>query len=227
LGSRWFPSLWALEIKNAPCPRSIGGAWRAFPNSPARGHSCNPRPHAREEADPTAQPRALSASGRRRRREPDADCALRDKMLHEGIEEHAIAGVTVPMYSVPKTVVDLFRYRQSAGKRYKKSPSLNLFRCSNLCHVPIRDSDNDHWLFRDLHVSSVRLAVTVKRVLWPRLRGITLEGLEPLCVAKKSARPPHEPAAPISAIISLSRLIVRHAVPTGKSGGQSEEASTD
>jgi hypothetical protein len=47
-------------------------------------------------------------------------------MLHEGIEEHAIAGVTVPMYSVPKTVVDLFRYRQSAGKRYKKSPGLNL-----------------------------------------------------------------------------------------------------
>jgi len=27
---------------------------------------------------------------------------------------------------VPKTVVDLFRYRQSAGKRYKKSPGLNL-----------------------------------------------------------------------------------------------------
>ena len=47
-------------------------------------------------------------------------------MLHEGIDEHAIAGVPVPIYSVPKTVVDLFRYRQSAGKRYKKSPSLNL-----------------------------------------------------------------------------------------------------
>jgi hypothetical protein len=49
-----------------------------------------------------------------RRAPPASDCALRDKMLHEGIEEHTIAGVTVPMYSVPKTVVDLFRYRQSA-----------------------------------------------------------------------------------------------------------------
>jgi len=51
---------------------------------------------------------------------------FRDKMLHEGIEEHTIGGVTVPIYNVPKTVVDLFRYRQSAGKRYKKSPGLNL-----------------------------------------------------------------------------------------------------
>jgi hypothetical protein len=51
---------------------------------------------------------------------------FRDKMLHEGIEEHTIGGVAVPIYNVPKTVVDLFRYRQSAGKRYKKSPGLNL-----------------------------------------------------------------------------------------------------
>lgn len=51
---------------------------------------------------------------------------FRDKMLHEGIEEHHIEGVTVRIYNVAKTVVDLFRYRQSAGKRYKKSPGLNL-----------------------------------------------------------------------------------------------------
>jgi hypothetical protein len=32
----------------------------------------------------------------------------------------------VRIYSPAKTVVDLFRYRQSAGKRYKKSPGLNI-----------------------------------------------------------------------------------------------------
>jgi predicted transcriptional regulator of viral defense system len=51
---------------------------------------------------------------------------FRDKMLHAGIEDHPIEGVTVRVYSVAKTVVDLFRYRQSAGKRYKHSPGLNL-----------------------------------------------------------------------------------------------------
>jgi predicted transcriptional regulator of viral defense system len=51
---------------------------------------------------------------------------FRDKMLEAGIEEHPIEGVTVRTYSVAKTVVDLFRYRQSAGKRYKNSPGLNL-----------------------------------------------------------------------------------------------------
>jgi predicted transcriptional regulator of viral defense system len=51
---------------------------------------------------------------------------FRDRMLHEGIEEHRVEGVTVRIYDVAKTVVDLFRYRQSAGTRYKKSPGLNI-----------------------------------------------------------------------------------------------------
>ena len=51
---------------------------------------------------------------------------FRDTMLHGGIEEHRIEGVTVPIYNVAKTVVDLFRYRQGAGKRYKNSPGLNI-----------------------------------------------------------------------------------------------------
>ena len=34
--------------------------------------------------------------------------------------------MTVRIYNVAKTVVDLFRYRQTAGKRYRKSPGLNL-----------------------------------------------------------------------------------------------------
>jgi predicted transcriptional regulator of viral defense system len=51
---------------------------------------------------------------------------FRDKMLHAGVEEHRIEGVTVRIYNAAKTVVDLFRYRQSAGMRYKKSTGLNL-----------------------------------------------------------------------------------------------------
>jgi predicted transcriptional regulator of viral defense system len=51
---------------------------------------------------------------------------FRDKMLESGIEKHPIEGVTVRVYNVPKTIADLFRYRQSAGKRYKTSPGLNL-----------------------------------------------------------------------------------------------------
>jgi predicted transcriptional regulator of viral defense system len=51
---------------------------------------------------------------------------FRDKMLHDGIEEHQIEGVKVRIYDAAKTVVDLFRYRQSAGTRYRKSPGLNI-----------------------------------------------------------------------------------------------------
>jgi predicted transcriptional regulator of viral defense system len=51
---------------------------------------------------------------------------FRDKMLRSGITEHLIEGVRVRIYNPAKTVVDLFRYRQRAGKRYQKSPGLNL-----------------------------------------------------------------------------------------------------
>lgn len=32
-----------------------------------------------------------------------------DKYLHQGVEHHMISGVSVPVYSVPKTLADLFR----------------------------------------------------------------------------------------------------------------------
>jgi predicted transcriptional regulator of viral defense system len=48
------------------------------------------------------------------------------KVLDKGVREHVIEGVPVRIYNPAKTVVDLFRYRQSAGKRYQKSPGLNL-----------------------------------------------------------------------------------------------------
>jgi predicted transcriptional regulator of viral defense system len=48
------------------------------------------------------------------------------KLLNWGIEQHNIEGVPVRVTSPPRTVVDLFRYRQRAGKRFQKSPGLNL-----------------------------------------------------------------------------------------------------
>jgi len=48
------------------------------------------------------------------------------KVLATGIQQHVIEGVRVRVYSPAKTVVDLFRYRRSAGRRYQRSPGLNL-----------------------------------------------------------------------------------------------------
>jgi len=48
------------------------------------------------------------------------------KVLDTGVKEHVIEGVPVRITTPAKTVVDMFRYRQSAGKRYQKSPGLNL-----------------------------------------------------------------------------------------------------
>jgi predicted transcriptional regulator of viral defense system len=47
------------------------------------------------------------------------------KVFTSGIRERMIEGVRVRIYDPAKTVVDLFRYRHSAGKRYQKSPGLN------------------------------------------------------------------------------------------------------
>ncbi len=48
------------------------------------------------------------------------------KVLSKGVKEHFIEGVPVRITTPAKTITDLFRYRQSAGKRYQKSPGLNL-----------------------------------------------------------------------------------------------------
>lgn len=48
------------------------------------------------------------------------------KLLDVGVSEHNIEGVPVRITTPAKTIVDLFRYRQSAGRRYQKSPGLNL-----------------------------------------------------------------------------------------------------
>ncbi len=48
------------------------------------------------------------------------------KLLHSGVEQHTIEGVSVRITSPARTIVDLFRYRQRAGKRFQKSLGLNL-----------------------------------------------------------------------------------------------------
>jgi len=49
-----------------------------------------------------------------------------ENALHAGIQRHMIEQVPVRIYEPAKTVVDLFRYRKSAGRRYQKSPGINL-----------------------------------------------------------------------------------------------------
>jgi predicted transcriptional regulator of viral defense system len=71
---------------------------------------------------------AIGAKDRRPRVEnpPLQFVRFGQKVLTSGIKEYAIEGVRVRIYNPAKTVVDLFRYRRSAGKRYQKSPGLNL-----------------------------------------------------------------------------------------------------
>lgn len=71
---------------------------------------------------------AIGAKDRRPRTQtpPLQFVRFREKVLASGIKEHMIEGVRVRVYNPAKTVVDLFRYRRSAGRRYQKSPGLNL-----------------------------------------------------------------------------------------------------
>ena len=49
-----------------------------------------------------------------------------DKHLRSGIEHHQIDGVNVSITAPARTIVDLFRYRQAEGRRFKSSPGLNI-----------------------------------------------------------------------------------------------------
>jgi predicted transcriptional regulator of viral defense system len=49
-----------------------------------------------------------------------------ERVLRSGIVRARIGRVDVAIYRPAKTVVDMFRYRQSAGRRYKRSPGLAL-----------------------------------------------------------------------------------------------------
>lgn len=79
----------------------------------------------------TMPPRVWMAIGAKDRRPsvtqpPIQFVRFGEKVLRAGVEQHRIEGVDVQIYSSAKTVVDLFRYRQREGKRYQKSPGLNL-----------------------------------------------------------------------------------------------------
>lgn len=47
-------------------------------------------------------------------------------MLGVDIERHTIDGVAVPITTPARTVVDLFRYRERQGRRFRNSPGLSL-----------------------------------------------------------------------------------------------------
>jgi predicted transcriptional regulator of viral defense system len=49
-----------------------------------------------------------------------------DMHLARGIECHTIDGVAVSITTPARTIVDLFRYRQAQGRRFKASPGLNI-----------------------------------------------------------------------------------------------------
>lgn len=46
--------------------------------------------------------------------------------LKSGMEQHVIDGIEVSVTTPARTIVDLFRYRQSQGRRFKSSPGLNV-----------------------------------------------------------------------------------------------------
>jgi predicted transcriptional regulator of viral defense system len=48
------------------------------------------------------------------------------KVFNSGIEKPGIEDVPVRIYNPAKTIVDMFRYRHAAGRRYRQSPGLNL-----------------------------------------------------------------------------------------------------
>lgn len=49
-----------------------------------------------------------------------------DEHRAHGIERHTIDGVAVSITTPARTIVDLFRYRQAQGRRFKASPGLNI-----------------------------------------------------------------------------------------------------
>jgi len=83
------------------------------------------------ELTDTMPPRVWVAIGSRERKPsvtkpPFEFVRFNEKALRSGIEIHEIEGVGVSIYNPAKTIVDLFRYRQSEGRRFSKSPGLNV-----------------------------------------------------------------------------------------------------
>lgn len=86
---------------------------------------------AYHELTDTIPPRVWMAIGSKDRRPRATHPPLQfvrfsEKLLRAGVDVHRIEGVAVRITNPARTIVDLFRYRQSAGTRFRKSPGLNL-----------------------------------------------------------------------------------------------------
>lgn len=95
-----------------------------------RGIICLVSALAFHELTDTISPRVWMAIGPKDRRPNIKRPAIQfvrfsGALLRSGIDTHLIEGVPVRITNPARTVVDLFRYRQSAGRRYQKSPGLN------------------------------------------------------------------------------------------------------
>lgn len=51
---------------------------------------------------------------------------FKEQALHTGVERHVIEGVSVNITNPARTIVDLFRYRRSEGRRFSKSTGITV-----------------------------------------------------------------------------------------------------
>lgn len=119
--------LYQLPDASQDANHSLAHAAKIVPN----GVICLVSALAFHELTDTIPPRIWIAIGTKDRKPSIVQPALQvvrfgEKVLRTGISKHVIDGVSVQITNPAKTVVDLFRYRQRAGKRYQKSPGLNL-----------------------------------------------------------------------------------------------------
>ena len=119
--------LYQLPDASQDVNHSLAHAAKIVPN----GVICLVSALAFHELTDTIPPRIWMAIGSKDRRPSLLRPALQvvrfgEKVLRTGIGKHVIDDVIVQITNPPKTVVDLFRYRQRAGKRFQKSPGLNL-----------------------------------------------------------------------------------------------------
>ena len=119
--------LYQLPDTSQDVNHSIAHAAKIVPN----GVICLVSALAFHDLTDTIPPRIWIAIGSKDRKPCIVRPALQvvrfgEKVLRTGIGKHVIDGVIVQITNPPKTVVDLFRYRQRAGQRFQKSPGLNL-----------------------------------------------------------------------------------------------------
>ena len=130
--------------KEGEVERIARGLYR-IPDAPADAHhdlavaarlvphgvACLVSALAFHELTDTIPSRVWMAIGSKDRKPVVAQPALqfvrfRPEQLQSGVAHHVIEGVDVRITTPARTVVDLFRYRASAGRRFQKSPGINL-----------------------------------------------------------------------------------------------------